>query len=364
MTGPVIIAAGGTGGHMFPALALARELRGRGQEVAVVTDARGARYVGGDVASHVISAGSPSGSISAQLAGVGRLGMGSAQSMGLFLRLRPAAAACFGGYASVPPALAAAATGRPLMLHEQNAVLGKANRLIAGFATRIALSFEHTERTARLPRERMVVTGNPVRPTFVAGSGRYVPPGRDETFRLLVLGGSQGARVLSDVVPGGIALLPDELRRRLAVTQQCRPEDIERAGQAYAALGMTPVLGTFFADVPALMDEAHLVITRSGASTVSELLAVGRPSLLVPYAYAADDHQRANAAELQHAGAADMVLEKAFSAGILAEKLRLYMQEPSRLETMGARARTVARPDAAQLLADAVMALVPREALA
>lgn len=361
---PVVIAAGGTGGHMFPALALARELRSRGQDVAVLTDARGARYVGDDVACHLISAGSPSGSPMSQLAGMGKLSVGLAQSLGLFFRLRPAAAACFGGYACVPPALAAAMTGRPLMLHEQNAVLGKANRLIAKFAARVALSFEHTERTARLPRERKIVTGNPVRTTFIATSGRYLPPGRDEVFRLLVLGGSQGARVLSDVVPGGIALLPDALRQRLAITQQCRPEDIERARAAYAALGMQPQLETFFSDVPALMGSAHLVITRSGASTVAELLALGRPSLLVPYAHAADDHQRANAAELQHAGAAEMLLEKAFSAGALAERLQVLMQDPSRLETMAVRARAVARPDAAQLLADAVMALVPREALA
>lgn len=362
--GPVVIAAGGTGGHMFPALALARELRARGQDVAMVTDARGARYVDGDVACHLISAGSPSGSISAQFTGLGRLGIGLAQSLGLFVRLRPAAAACFGGYASVPPALAAAATGRPIMLHEQNAVLGKANRLIAKFAARVALSFEHTERTARLSRDRRVVTGNPVRTTFATAPGRYVSPGRDETFRILVLGGSQGARVLSDVVPGGVALLPDDLRRRLSITQQCRPEDIDRARSAYAALGMQPELQTFFADVPGLMEQAHLVVTRSGASTVAELLAIGRPSLLIPYAHAADDHQRANAAELQHAGAADMVLEKALSAGALAEKLRLLMRDPSRLEIMASRARAVARPDAAQRLADAVMSMVPREALA
>jgi UDP-N-acetylglucosamine--N-acetylmuramyl-(pentapeptide) pyrophosphoryl-undecaprenol N-acetylglucosamine transferase len=362
--GPVVIAAGGTGGHMFPALALARELRSRGQDVALLTDARGARYVGDDVPCHLISAGSPSGSPTAQLAGLGRLAVGLAQCLAMFVRLRPSAAACFGGYASVPPALAAAAIGRPLMLHEQNAVLGKANRLVAKFARRVALSFEHTERTARLPRERMIVTGNPVRTSFVAGTGRYDAPARGEAFRLLVLGGSQGARVLSDVVPGGIALLPDSLRRRLVITQQCRPEDIERARAAYAALGMKPALEPFFSDVPGLMSQAHLVVTRSGASTVAELLAVGRPALLVPYAHAADDHQRANAAELQHVGAAEMLLEKAFSAGALAERLRGFMEEPSRLETMAARARTVARPDAVQLLADAVLALLPREALA
>jgi UDP-N-acetylglucosamine--N-acetylmuramyl-(pentapeptide) pyrophosphoryl-undecaprenol N-acetylglucosamine transferase len=210
----------------------------------------------------------------------------------------------------------------------------------------------------------VIVTGNPVRTGFFVGNSRYDPPGRGEPFRLLVLGGSQGARVLSDVVPGGVALLPESLRRRLAITQQCRPEDIDRARAAYAALGMKPVLESFFPDVPSLMERAHLVVTRSGASTVAELLAVGRPSLLVPYAHAADDHQRANAAELQHVGAAEMVLEKAFSAGALAERLRSFMEEPARLETMAVRARAVARPDAAQLLADAVLSLQPREALA
>lgn len=361
--GPLVIAAGGTGGHMFPALALAQELRGRGRDVALVTDSRGARYVG-DLPCHLISAGSPSGSPTAQLAGVGRLAVGMAQSLALFARLRPSAAACFGGYASVPPALAAAAVGKPLMLHEQNAILGKANRLIARFAGRVALSFEHTERTARLPAGRRIVTGNPVRPSFTAGHVRYDPPNRGQPFRLLVLGGSQGARVFSDVVPGGVALLPETLRHRLQITQQCRAEDIERARAAYAALGMAPVLEPFFADVPKLMAETHLVVTRSGASTVAELLAVGRPSLLVPYAFAADDHQRANAAQLCDAGAADMVIERAFSAGALGERLRVLMEEPARLESMAMRARAVARTDAAQRLADAMLAMVPREALA
>jgi UDP-N-acetylglucosamine--N-acetylmuramyl-(pentapeptide) pyrophosphoryl-undecaprenol N-acetylglucosamine transferase len=353
--GPVLIAAGGTGGHMFPALALAHELRGRGRAVALLTDLRGARFVDGNLPLHLITAGSPSGPLRQRLAGLARLAIGLAQCVALFLRLRPCAAACFGGYAAVPPALAAAAGRRPLLVHEQNAVLGKANRLVARFAAVLALSYEHTERILPAWRHRLRVTGNPVRLGFAADGRRYAAPARGEAFRLLVLGGSQGARVFADVVPGAVALLPESLRRRLVIHQQCRPEDLERTRAAYAALGTTPALEAFFADVPQRMAEAHLVICRAGASTVAELLACGRPSLLVPYAHAADDHQRANAAELQRAGAADMVLERSFTAGSLSERLRALMEEPSRLATMAQRAHAIARPDAARRLADLVL---------
>lgn len=353
--GPVLIAAGGTGGHMFPALALAHELRGRGRAVRLVTDRRGARFVEAGLPCHLISAGSPSGPLLQRLAGLARLALGLVQSLALFLRLRPSVAACFGGYASVPPALAAAACRRRLLVHEQNAVLGRANRLVAGLAEVVALSFEHTERASPGLHDRLVVTGNPVRPGFAADTSRYVAPARGERFRLLVLGGSQGARVFSDVVPGAVALLPESLRRRLAIQQQCRPEDLDRAGAAYAALGMSPELQPFFADIAQRMAEAHLVIARSGASTVAELLACGRPSLLVPYAHAADDHQRANAAQLQHAGAAELLLERSFTAGALGERLRLLMEEPHRLEAMAQRARGLARLDAASRLADLLL---------
>ncbi|MFO1068718.1 MAG: undecaprenyldiphospho-muramoylpentapeptide beta-N-acetylglucosaminyltransferase [Geminicoccaceae bacterium] len=361
MSGPVVIAAGGTGGHMFPALALARELRQRGRSVMVLTDSRGARYVDKDVSCQLIQAGSPSGSIGSRLGGVGRLSVGLAQCLALFLRIRPEAAACFGGYASVPPALAAAASRRPLMIHEQNAVVGKANRMVARFAARIALSFEHTQRTSRLPHERMVVTGNPVRIGFTVGGERYRAPMRGEPFRVLVLGGSQGARVFSDVVPAAMPLLPEIQRRRLVITQQCRPEDLERTRSAYAALGMKPELSSFFADVPSLLAATHLVVTRSGASTIAELLAAGRPSLLVPYLHAADDHQHANAGELAHAGAAELMPEKSFTPGLFAERLRLFMEEPARLDTMASRARGLARPDAAQRLADTMLAMIRPE---
>jgi UDP-N-acetylglucosamine--N-acetylmuramyl-(pentapeptide) pyrophosphoryl-undecaprenol N-acetylglucosamine transferase len=343
---------------MFPALALARALGERGREVALLTDRRGARYVGPGIACHLISAGSPSGSVGTALLGLGSLARGLQQCLALFLRLRPQAAACFGGYASVPPAVAAALARRPVMIHEQNAVFGKANRLIARFASKVALSFEHTERTGELAAPRLV-TGNPVRPGFAAEPVPYSAPRAGQRFRVLVLGGSQGARVLSDVLPAAMALLPEMLRRKVQITQQCREEDLERARSAYEAVGMRPDLATFFDNVPVLMGDAHLVISRSGASTVAELLAVGCPSLLIPYAHAADDHQRANAAQLTESGAAEMMLQDMFTPGALAERLRRYLDDPGRLQSMAERARSLAQPEAAERLADAFLGMLP-----
>lgn len=359
MSGPVVIAAGGTGGHMFPALALARALQERGRAVALITDRRGARFVKAGLPLHLVAAGSPTGPLSIRLVGLARLATGLVQSLLLFRRLRPTAAACFGGYASVPPALAAAAVGRPLLLHEQNAVLGRANRLVARFAARVALSFAdttHAERTAAA-----TVTGNPVRPEFGVKAAPYTAPQGDGPIHLLVLGGSQGARVLSDVLPAAVARLPDGLRRRLRICQQCRPEDLERVRAAYAELVVACDLATFFADVPERMAAAHLIVSRAGASSVAEILTVARPALLIPYAHAADDHQRANAARLAAAGAAEMLVEGDLSAALLAERLAACLGDPSRLAGMAARARGLACPDAARRLADLVLELAPAE---
>ncbi len=355
--GPVLIAAGGTGGHMFPALALGRELRRRGLEVAMLTDRRGARYLeGAGFACHVVSAGSPSGGLAGRLKGGLALARGFAQSLPLLRRLRPAATAAFGGYASVPAALPAAAARVPVLVHEQNAVFGRANRLIARFARVVALTFADTAAVPPLPAARRLVSGNPVRPDFAAGAtAAYAPPAAGEDFGLLVMGGSQGARVFSDVLPAAMALLPADLRGRLRLSQQCRPEDLERARGAYADLGLSPELAPFFADVPARMAGAHLLVTRSGASTVAELLLLGRPSILVPYPHAADDHQRANAERLAGTGAARLVAHADFTperlAGILAE----LMVAPDALAAMAGRARALANPDATAALADAVL---------
>lgn len=362
MRGPVVIASGGTGGHMFPALAVAETLRARGVAVHVLTDVRGARYLGGDWPCTLIEAGSPTGSPGERIGGTLRLAKGGAQSIAALRRLKASAVAAFGGYASVPPACAARLLGIPLMIHEQNAVLGKANRLIARFADRIALAFAGSKGAGALPRERIVVTGNPVRPAVAAiRTDAYEPPSADGPVEILVLGGSQGARILSDVVPGAIAALPGAFRARIRLVQQCRPEDLDRVTAAYAAIGFPAVLSAFYADAPARLARAHLFIGRSGASTIAELLALARPSLLVPYLFAADDHQRANAEFLREHGAAEMVLQDAIDVEGLAARLAVLMAEPARLASMSAQARALDHPDAGDRLADVALALAAGE---
>lgn len=352
MSGPILIAAGGTGGHMFPALALGHALLARGRAVTLVTDRRGARYLDGALPCTIVSAGSPSGSMVARARGVAQLAKGAVEAFAALRRSRPAAAAAFGGYASVPAALAAAAQRVPLLVHEQNAVFGRANRLIARCAHVLALSFEATAAVPNLPVSRLV-TGNPTRPGFAA----QIPVADPSRFRILVLGGSQGARVFSDVVPAALALLPADLAGRIELAQQCRPEDLERVRAAYAGQSLAVELAPFFADVAARMAAADLVVTRSGASTVAELLALGRPSLLVPYFHAADDHQAANARALAEAGAAVVIAQPAFTPEALAEELVSLMLAPERRTAMQAAARKLARPDAAERLADAVLHL-------
>jgi UDP-N-acetylglucosamine--N-acetylmuramyl-(pentapeptide) pyrophosphoryl-undecaprenol N-acetylglucosamine transferase len=234
-------------------------------------------------------------------------------------------------------------------------VFGRANRLVARFARTLALSFADT---AAVPAgARRLVSGNPVRPDFDAGDRRYEAPAMDGPVHVLVMGGSQGARVFSDVVPAAIALLPDDLRARLEVAQQCRPEDLERARAAYAAVGMAPELAPFFADAAARMSRSHLILSRSGASTVAELLLLARPSLLVPYPFAADDHQTANAERLAAAGAARLLPQADLRPERLAEVLEELLADPRILVAMAAKARELARPDAAVVLAEAVLAL-------
>ncbi len=358
MSGEVIIAAGGTGGHMFPALALAAELERRGRPATVVCDRRGARYVG-EVPHLLIRAASPSGPLARRLAGFAKLVAGLARSLAVLRRRRPAAVAAFGGYAAVPVALAAHWLRIPVLVHEQNAVLGRANRLIARRAARLALTFADTRGAERVPAERRVVTGNPVRAEVAAQAGTpYAAPETDGSLRLLVVGGSQGARIFSKVVPAALALLPEELRRRIHLTQQCRPEDLEPVADAYRALDFAAELDVFFADLPDRLARAHLVISRSGASSVAELLALGRPALFVPYHHAADDHQRANGAAAASAGAAWLLDEAEFTAAGLAEILSKCLNRPEQLAGMAERARALGRPGAAAALADAVESLM------
>jgi UDP-N-acetylglucosamine--N-acetylmuramyl-(pentapeptide) pyrophosphoryl-undecaprenol N-acetylglucosamine transferase len=358
VTRPVILAAGGTGGHMFPALSVAAELRARGQPVVIACDERGARYLGPDLEHRLIQAASPTGRLGTRLRGLGRLAVGLGQSLRLLRKVRPVAVVAFGGYAAVPIGLAAALLRIPLLVHEQNAVLGRANRLIVRRAARLALSFAATRGAEQVPAARQVVTGNPVRAEVAARRARpYQAPSREQPLRVLVVGGSQGARVFSEVVPAGVARLTEPERARLALAQQCRPEDMERVASAYAALGFEAELAAFFHDLPQRMTDSHLIVSRAGASSVAELLALGRPALLVPFRFAAEDHQRANAEAVSRAEAGWLIEETRFDAEALAGKLRICLEEPQQLSALARRAAEVGRTDAAAALADEVQSL-------
>jgi UDP-N-acetylglucosamine--N-acetylmuramyl-(pentapeptide) pyrophosphoryl-undecaprenol N-acetylglucosamine transferase len=359
MTALVVLAAGGTGGHMFPAEALARELLSRSLGVALITDRRGQAF--GErlpgVALHRIRAGRFGAGLMSKIVGVAELALGTLEARRLLRKLAPAAAIGFGGYPSVPTMLASAQLGVPTLLHEQNAILGRANRLLAPRVRRIATAFPEVDAIRPADRARVTETGNPVRPAIAAERGTgYPTPKPDGPFQILVLGGSQGARVLSEVIPAACTKLPEALRRRLRLTQQARAEDIEAVRRAHAASGVAAELATFFDDVPARLARAHLVISRSGASTMAELQIVGRPAILVPYQHAADDHQTANARALAAAGGAWVIPQPAFTADTLAERLSSLMTRPDTLVRAAAAAHALGRPDAARALADLVIA--------
>lgn len=357
----IILAAGGTGGHVFPAEALASELLDRGYRLGLITDKRGHAYGGalGKLETYRISAGGIAGrGVMGRLRGLLELGWGVLQARSLLKKLQPAAVVGFGGYASVPTMFAAVQTGIPTALHEQNAVLGRANRLLAPRVSRVAASYDHVKYLSA-SKGKLVHTGMPVRANIAALRDRpYVTPDIDGPVRLLVLGGSQGARILSEVVPAALAGLPEALRRRIEISQQCRPEDLEAVRAAYEGTGIQATLDSFFHDVPERLAQAHLVIARSGASTVAELTALGRPAILVPYPYAIDDHQTANAHAIDEAGGAWLMPQDAFTAEALAARLESVLSLPSTLAKAAACARAAGRPDAAARLADTVTGLL------
>jgi UDP-N-acetylglucosamine--N-acetylmuramyl-(pentapeptide) pyrophosphoryl-undecaprenol N-acetylglucosamine transferase len=356
MTGaPIVLAAGGTGGHLFPAEALARELLARGRAVVLVTDRRAAAFkVEGVPVEHVRAA-----TVLPGLAGKARtaieLGFGALQALRILRRLRPAAVVGFGGYPSLPTAWAAGRVGIPLVLHEQNAVLGRANRILAGRALRICTGFEQVSGLAAADRAKLVHTGNPVRPAIAAlRDGAYPRPAADGPFSILVTGGSQGAAVFSDVVPAAVRLLPAPLRARLTVVQQARAETLDAARAAYAEAGVAAELSPFFADMADRLAACQLMICRAGASTIAELAAVGRPAILVPYPHAIADEQTANAEQVVAVGGAELMPQSGFTAEALAARLEAKMTLPDRLAAMAAAARGFARTDAAVRLADEV----------
>lgn len=357
---PIVIAAGGTGGHLFPAEALAAELNRRGERVALLTDARSGGLDSPAFANaerHVLRGGGLAGrGVPGAARGALGLAAGTYGARRILARLDAAAVVGFGGYPSVPPILAALSLGvrRPaLILHEQNAVLGRANRWLAARADVLALSVAGT---AGVPAgARTTVVGNPVRPALAALADQPWA-GANGALRLLVLGGSLGARVLADVVPAAVTLLPPALRDRLLVTQQCRPEDIARTREAYAAAGVPAELSPFFPDVAGRLALAHCVVARAGASTIAELACAGRPAILVPLPSAIDDHQTANARALTQAGAALLLPQPTLTAAVLADALRALLSDPARLAAAAAAARAQALPDAAARLADCVLA--------
>ncbi len=357
MSALIVLAAGGTGGHMFPAEALAGELVGRGMKVALVTDRRGqafnSRLPG--VALHRIRAGRPGTGLASRVLALCEIALGLLAARRILRALAPAAAVGFGGYPSVPTMMAASRLGVPTVIHEQNARLGRANRWLVPRMKRIATSFAQVDGLTGTTRERIVETGNPVRPAVAAERGvPYVAP-TDGPISLLIIGGSQGARILGTVVPAALALLPSGLKARLAVAQQARPEDLEAVKHTHETNGIHAEVASFFADVPARMRRAHLVISRSGASSVAELCVIGRPAILVPYRYAADDHQTANAEALAAVGAGWTMSEPNFTPETLAQRLVTLFAQPQSLAAAAAAAQRLGRPDAARRLADLVL---------
>lgn len=364
----ILLAAGGTGGHMFPAEALARALLARGLHVDLATDERGGGF--GDrlpqVKVHRIASGGVAGKGPVtRLRNFMRLGWGFLQARRLLRRLQPAAVVGFGGYPSIPPLAAAQGSDVPTVLHEQNAVMGRANRFLAKRATRLALSFDQVQFSDRVAAERRTVTGNPVRPEISAiGDAPYIAPRAGETVRLFVMGGSLGARVFGKAVPEAVALLHQDLRRRLAIAQQARAEDLHQVQDAYRALDLSVELRPFFEDVPERLRQAHLLITRAGASTLAELTAAGRPAVLVPLPNSIDDHQMANARALDSIGGGWLLPESSLSPAALANILETALTEPARLEQAAAAAKSLAKRDAADRLADLVIDLLPQDARA
>ena len=346
---PVAIAAGGTGGHLFPAEALAAELLGRGVRVALLTDKRSGASrseVFRHCEIHVLRGAGLAGRGARAVGAAAAIAAGTVQARRRLRTVQPSVLCAFGGYPSVAPVLAARMANVPVVLHEQNAVLGRANRTLARWATALALSFPETKGAEALPS---VLTGNPVRPAILALHGRpYVPPGADGPIRLLVLGGSLGARIFSDVVPEAVAELAPRVRSRMEIVQQCRPEDLDRVRDAYRGHGATAELASFFPDVAERIAAAHLVLTRAGASTVAELAVAGRPALFVPLPGAIDDHQTANAAGLFYIPQAALTVVRL--AGALS-----CLGNDVELQSMAHTYAREGRPRAAADLADLVL---------
>jgi len=350
----ILLAAGGTGGHLFPAQALASELGRRGWTVDLATDERADHY-GQDFPArqmYILSAATITGrSPMALIRTAFRLTRGMFQAMSALRKSRPAAVVGFGGYPTLPPLMAARLMGIPTILHEANSVMGRANRFLAKRVAAIATSFPDVKYLEAAP-SKVVMTGNPVRDAVVTAASKPYAYSSTDDLNVLVFGGSQGARVFSEVVPAAFQILDEPRRGQIRLVQQCRPEDMARVQAIYDDIGLTCELAPFFSDLADRIADSDLVICRSGASTVSELAVIGRPSMLIPLPHAIDQDQKMNAAILAEAEGAVVIAQDDFTPDRLARDLATFMDHPERLVAMAAKAKTIGRADAVTRLAD------------
>lgn len=358
----IVLSTGGTGGHIFPAQALAESLIARGYRLELITDRRGDAYSGplNKMNRHAIQAAGISGRrFTAKVGAIGRLTAGYFQARALLRSLNPDVVVGFGGYATVPTLLAASHLGIKTAIHEQNAVLGRANRLLAPHATRVATAFKTTTFLRNADRAKAVWTGNPVRPEIVAARETPMPTLEEALpINLLVIGGSQGAAIFSQVVPAAIAALPKDLRHRVRVTQQCRKENLAQVRDDYAQAKIEADLSPFFDDIPKRLAESHMLICRAGASTMAELTTAGRPAILVPYPSAIDDHQTANAARLCDAGGAWMMPDRDFTPMLLTGRLSSLFSVNTTLPMAARCAAQIGMPQATERLADVIVGIL------
>lgn len=358
MTLSVLIAAGGTGGHMVPAHALADELQRRGHKVTLLTDERGLRFPGlfEKTPRHVLESATASGMNPVGWARAAfAIGRGRAAGRRIAREAGASAVVGFGGYPSLPGILAGVSLGLPSVLHEQNAVLGRVNRRLQGRVSAVALSYQRTAGLSAVGEGKARLTGNPVRAEILAArEAGFAAPAGTEPFRLLVTGGSQGARILSALLPEALARLPEPQRKRLKVVHQARAEDLSAAALAYKAAGVDAECLPYLVDFPKYLADAHLVVARAGASTMAELTAAGRPAILIPFAAATDDHQTENAAAFVAVGAGFLLQEAQASAAAVAGLIAGFLELPEALAAAAAAARALGVPDAAARLADLV----------
>ena len=353
----IMLTAGGTGGHLFPALALAESLKKRGYDILIVTDERGGRFQNEqqEFDIEILNVTSPSGNVLQKAKSALTLTAGYFKARQLLRKYKPSVVVGFGGYPSFPLMLAAQHGGIKNVIHEQNAVIGKANLMIARNADKIAISLPRITGLSSSEEQRVTFTGNPVRAAIQILHGEeYTPPESDHGFNIFLLGGSQGASVFSDIVPGALARLPAQDRARLQIVQQCRPEDIERTAEAYQSAEITCEVAPFFHDIPYRLRTAHLVISRSGASTVAEVTTAGRPAIFVPYPWHKDQQQKMNADVIADNGGAWVMAQDGFTQDALEARMLMFLQDPDILSRAARASRECAVPDAAEKLADVV----------